>query len=300
VAADLPRIGVLYTATPSPQSREGLRDALEELGYIDGKSALIEWRWPQRGAEVLDVLADELVRARLQVIVAFGNAASRSAMRATGQIPVVFMSGDPVGAGLAHSLARPGKNGTGLYVPTPELEAKRLEILKQLSPRAKRIAYLWNSNNPLADRTRAEAEKAATALDLRLNVVDVRTDAELDAILAKLTPTMTDGVLVGSDPVVATATPRIAQAMRRARLPCIYPWSDAHRSGGLISYGISAKAMTRVAAGYVDRILRGANPAELPIEEYSKFELLINLQAAREIGIDVPASLRVRADKVIE
>ena len=293
-----PRIGVLFTQTAgfSPIT-DGLREGLRELGYTDGKTIVLDLRWPKERTDELPRLATDLVDGNVTVLVAAGNAASRAAMQATTTIPVVFMSGDPITAKLVTSLAHPGGNGTGLYVPTPELEAKRLELLHQLAPGAHRVAYLWNSTNPLAARTLEEVRRAATALDLQLLVIDTRTGAELDAALKRLSTKTADGVLVGSDPLFSSAN--IGRAMHQARLPAAYPWSESRDHGALLSYGVSAKELGRRAAVYVAKILKGAKPVDIPVEEASKFELIIDLREAKALGIEVPMELLVRANEVI-
>jgi putative ABC transport system substrate-binding protein len=296
----VPRIGVLLTGTAaSSPIEDGLRDGLRELGYVDGKTIALDWRRPKERTDELPRLATDLVHANADVLVAVGNAASRAAMQATATIPVVFISGDPITAGLATSLAHPGRNGTGLYVPTPELEAKRLELLHQLAPRAHRIAYLWNASNPLAARTLEEVRRAATALDLQLLVIDTRTGTELDAALKRLSTKTADGVLVGSDPLFSSLEANIGRAMHQAQLPAAYPWSESHGHGALMSYGVSVKNVGRRAAVYVDKVLKGVKPVDIPVEEVSKFELIIDLREAKALGLEVPMELLVRADEVI-
>ena len=298
-AAGPPRIGFLTPIPESGPDREGFRQGLRELGYIEGKNILIEWRRADTGQE-LRALADGLIEAKVAVIVASGTQAARAAMQATATIPVVFANvGDPVVSGFAASLARPGRNGTGMSTVSLELNPKRLELLHQLAPKAKRITYLINSLNPISARMVQETQVAARTLGIRLQTLDAHNVREIDAVLQTLNKNPPEAVLVGGDLLYLANKSKVAAAVRQARIPAIFAYEDYHEYGALMSYGPNMKEVSRLAAGYVDKILRGASSAELPIQQISRFELIINLRLARELGIDVPRDFLVRADRVI-
>ena len=291
----IPRIGVL-TILPLEVV---LRESLRELGYVDGENILIEWRQATTNDEELRSHAIDLARSKVDVIVTNGTPAARAALAATTTIPVVFSAGDPVATGFAASLARPGRNGTGVSLMTTELIAKRLELLHQLVPHARRIAYLTNSSNPIALRQLEEAQKAARVLGLQLITLDARNARELDTALRTLPRSMADGVLVTPDLLLQTNKSKIAQAVRKGRLPAMVPYKQYLDDGTLMSYGPDNRDLARRMAGYVDRILKGTKPSDLPIEQVSKYELVIDLRAARELGIKVSQELLLRADEVI-
>jgi putative ABC transport system substrate-binding protein len=294
-----PRIGFLTSAPESGPDREGFRQGLRELGYIEGKSINIEWRRADTGQES-QLLADGLVNAKVDVIVASGTPAAHAAMRATAAIPVVFANlGDPVAMGYAASLARPGRNGTGVSIESTELYPKRVEILHQLAAKAKRITYLVNSSNPIAAKMLKEVEIAARTLGVRVQTLDARNAGELDALLQTLRKNSPEAILVGGDGLYLAYKGKVAAAVRRARVPAMFPYDDFHEHGALMSYGPSLREAGRLAAGYVDKIIKGAQPSELPIQQISRFELIIDLRLARQQGIKVPQDLLYRADKVI-
>ena len=297
--ADFPRIGFLTSLPESAPDQEGFRQGLRELGYVEGKKILIEWRRGVTGQE-LGALADGLVNAKVDVIVASGTPAAHAAMRATAAIPVVFGSvGDPVAMGFAASLARPGRNGTGVSIDSTELYPKRVEFLHQLAPKARRITYLVNSSNPIAARMLEETKIAARTLGVRLQTLDARNAGELDGVLHTLSKNPPEAILVGGDLLYLANKGKVAAAVRKARIPAIFPYDDFHEHRALMSHGPSIREAGRLAAGYVDKILKGANPSELPIQQISRFELIIDLRLAREQGIKVPQDLLYRADKVI-
>jgi len=295
-----PRIGVLMPSTAWQQ--DAFRDELRALGYIEGRSISIEWRQTERVADLQEsrALVAELIRANVDLIVTAGTPASKAAMDASNSVPVVFAPvGDPVSSGLADSLGRPGKNGTGVSVVSTEMYPKRLEILHALAPRARRIGYLGNSSNPSGEQLFAEATAAASRMGLQLHRLDARHSDEIDAALRVMQTSKVDAVMIGGDLVFVTALDRIANAVRSARLPAVFPWKEFHRHGVLMSYGPSMNEVGRAAAKYVDKILKGAHPSELPIEQISKYYLVIDLRVARQTGIDVPQNLLFRADEVI-
>ena len=296
-APSMVRLGLLTPLiTISPE--EGLRQGLAELGYIEGRTLIIERRRAE-SSEGLQSAAADLVQSKVNLIVALSTPAARAALSATATIPVVFVSGDPVGTGLAASLAHPGANASGISTLSTELMPKRLEFLQQVAPNVRRVILLGNPSSPLQAGVLTEARKAAEALRMQVVAVDARNAAELDAALRGLRHRASDGFTVSSDVLFLSNRAKVAAAVTRARLPGIFPWRDYHDAGVLMSYGASPKEMGRQVAAYVDKILKGAKPADLPIEQTSKYELVIDLRVARELGLKVPQELLFRADEVI-
>ncbi len=243
-------------------------------------------------------LASELASAKVELIVAFGTPAARAVLQTT-PVPVVFLAGDPVGTGLAASLARPGGQSTGVSMLNPELAGKRMQLLQQVAPGIRRIVFLMNSSNPLNVRMLEEAQTAARTLSVELVALDARNADEIDAALRAMPRGVADGVLVSPDPLFVKNTTKIAQAVRRAKLAALFPYKEYHDDGVLMSYGANRTEAARKLAVYVDKILKGAKPSELPIEQMSKYDLIIDLRVAREMGIKVPQDLLLRADEVI-
>jgi putative ABC transport system substrate-binding protein len=298
------RIGFL---SPSSSSDARIRDVLEvfrqglrELGYVEGRSITIEARWADGKYDRLPGLAAELVRLRVDVIVAVAAPAIRAAKEATRTIPIVMaVVVDPVATGLVASLARPEGNITGLSTTAPALVAKQLEMLKEVSPKASRVAALTNPANPgNAPQLRA-AEVAAQRLGMQLQPVEARNPAELDSAFAAMTG-QSDAVIVLTDVIFNEHRGRIAELAAKGRLPAVYGLPEHVEAGGLMAYCASRAELFRRAATYVDKILKGAKPADLPIEQPTRFELIVNLRTARALGITIPASILVRADRVIE
>ena len=295
--APTPRVGVLARMTSSP-SEEGLRDGLRQLGYTEAKNIAIEWRRSEGGEEDR-LLAADLVRSKVDVIVAFNTAAALAALEASATVPVVFTSGDPVAFGLAASLAKPGRNGTGVSVVSTELFPKRIEYLHRLAPRARRVAFLTNSTNPIFPQQLKATQKAASSLGVELVTLDARNEGELDAVLRALRRGAADGVIVSGDALFRSKKSKVIEGIRKSRLPAIFPYPDYRDDGVLMCYGPNMRDVGRKVAVYVDRILKGANPGDLPIEQINKYELIINLRVARELKLDVPNDLLLRADEVI-
>jgi putative ABC transport system substrate-binding protein len=291
------RVGTLVpSAFTSPE--EGLREGLRELGYIEGRNLTIERRFAE-SSEAYQSGAADLVRSKVDVIVAFGTAAASAALSVTPTIPVVFISGDPVSAGLASSLARPGANGTGVSTVSTELIPKRLELLRQVAPRMRRVILLGNPSNALHAGVLNAAEKGAQTLHVHIIAIEARNADELNTALEGLHRRAADAFIVSSDVLFLANKEKIAAAVAKAKLPGIFPVRDYHDAGVLMSYGASAKEMGLQAAAYVDKVLKGAKPAELPIEQMSKYELVIDLRAAHALGLKVPQDLLLRADEVI-
>jgi putative ABC transport system substrate-binding protein len=298
------RVGFLAPTSPQVLSTrlQAFRDGLRELGYVEGKNLQLEVRWGEGKLERLPTLADELVQAKVDVIVAGTSPAVVAARQATQTIPIVMpVSSDPVGDGLVASLARPGGNITGLSLMAPELGQKRLQLLQETFPKVSRaVAVLWNPAY-VGMRARFEqAQVAAPAAGLTLRSVEVRDTHELDVAFEAIIREHPDGLLLLADPFTFSQRARIVEFGAEQRLPVIYESSEFVDVGGLISYGPNLNDMYRRSATYVDKILRGAKPADLPIEQPTKFELVINMRAAKALGITFPESILLRANRVIE
>jgi putative ABC transport system substrate-binding protein len=299
------RIGFLSPASPSdPRAQRFLatfRNGLGELGYVEGQTISIESRWAAGKYERLPGLAAELVRLKMEVIVTAAVPAIRAAKEATSTIPIIMaVVVDPVATGLVASLARPGGNITGLSLMTPELVGKQLEMLKEVVPKASRVAVLWNPANPgNAPQLRA-AEVAARTLGVRLQPLEARGPREIDSAFAAMSKEGASAVVVLVDVVFIDQRTRIADLAATRRLPSVYGLPEYVEAGGLMAYGPSYIANYRRAAVYVDKILKGAKPGDLPIEQPTKFEFVINLKAAKALGLTIPPSLLQRADEVIQ
>jgi putative ABC transport system substrate-binding protein len=289
---------MLPAATVSA-SEAGLRSGFREQGYIEGRDMLIQWLRSGTSIEDARPRAAELVRSKVDLIVALSTSTARAAMEATSMIPIVFVSADPVAAGLAQSLARPGANATGVSVVSPELAAKRLDLLLQLVPHTRRIAFLRNPYSAAAAMKMAEAHKAARQLGVHLQPFDARSAGEIDAAFHAIRRSQPDAILVDSDTAFLHESARITTAIRKTRIAAVFPWKEYHDHGALVSFGPDYADVMRRTASYVIKIFRGAKPDNLPVEEISKFDLMIDLRVAREIGIEVPQSLLLRADEVI-
>jgi len=278
---------------------EAFRQGLRELGYIEGQNIVIEHRSPEWKYERLPGLAADLVRLNVDVIVAASPAATKAAKQATSTIPIVFtVSGDPVADGLVASLARPGGNITGLATIGPELVGKQLEMLKSVAPKVSRVAVLQNPNTHRGELRQAEG--SARGLGVHLRILEARTPSEIEAAFAAMSSQRVDGILVLRDAVFRAQRTQITALAAKNRLPAVYGLREEAEAGGLIAYGASVPQLYRRAAAYVDKILKGAKPADLPIEQPTTFELVINLKTAKALGLTIPPSLLQRADQVIE
>ena len=302
------RIGWLRPDSPPPPSApypphlEAFRQRLRDLGYVEGQNLVMEWRWAEGSEAWLPALAAELVRLKVEVIVVPGTDATLAAQHATRTIPIVMTgANDPVGQGLVASLARPGGNTTGLSNLGVELPGKRLEILKEAVPQSTRIAVLGNPADPAYEPALYTATVAAQALGLHLHVVELRRAEELDTAFAAMIGVGVDALLVLGEPQVTDRLRgRIVDLAAQSRLPAMYDWRMYVDAGGLMSYGASLLDKYQRAAEYVDKILKGAKPADLPVEQPTKFELVINLKTAKALGITMPPSLLLLADEVIQ
>ena len=296
----VPRIGFLGRLAPNSGQKEGFQQGLRELGYFEGKSILIEWRNTLGYEDELRPPAAELVQMTPDLIVTFGTPAARAVLEATKTIPVVFASvGDPIATGLVANLARPEANGTGVSLLSSELGVKRLDLLRQLAPRARRVAYLVDLANPAAAVQAKSVQAAAQSLGIKLDTYNARNAGEIESALRAIPWKSTGGMLIGSDPIFQSEAARISNAVRAARVPAVFPWPDYHEYRVLMSYGPDLRDVARRGAYYVDKILKGAKPSDLPVEQVSQMALIIDLRVARELGIKVPQELLVRADRVI-
>ena len=297
LSTTIPRIGLLADATSWEPLRLGLRD----LGYVEGTSIALEERSSQGRNERFSDLASELVRLNVNIIVTWGTPATLAAKRATTIIPIVMASaGDPLRSGLVSSLAHPGGNVTGLTVLGPGLAAKRLELLKEAVPNMSRVAFLWNPANPDQESSFNEIQAGARALGVTLQSVEARDREELEQAFAAMKRGRPSALLMTADSLIQRYIGRIVAFASENRLPAMYQLREAVDGGGLMSYGVSLPDLGRRAAYFVDKILKGAKPGDLPIEQPTKFELIINLKTAKALGLTIPQSLLQRADQVIE
>lgn len=299
-----PRIGFLSSASQEQFSHtyaaflQGLRD----LGYVEGQNIVIESRWAEGKAERLPELAAELVRLKVDLIVSTGGTGTALAAKgATTTIPIVFTAGgDLVKVGLIASLARPGGNLTGLSLLTVELGAKRLELLKETFPKVHRVAMLGNPANPAYASQLREAQAAAKPLALQLQILEVRGPEDFESAFSAMAERRSSALLVSTDAMLYAERKRIVELATKSRIPAIYEFKEFVEAGGLMSYGTNIIAVYRRAAVYVDKILKGAKPGELPVEQPINFEFFINLKTAKALGVTIPPNVLVRADKVIK
>jgi putative ABC transport system substrate-binding protein len=300
----MPVIGYLNTQSPGPSTELALaafRKGLSEAGYVEGQNLAIEHRWAEGHYDRLPTLAADLVSRKVDLIMAGTPPSALAAKSATSTIPIVFIFGaDPVGAGLIASLARPGGNLTGVSVLSDELMAKRLELLSELVPRAGVIAHLMDPNNASAEQSIRDLQEAARAKGWQLHVLKAGSDSEIDTAFASLIQLHAGALVVGRDPFLFGRREQIVALASRHAVPSIYAWREFADSGGLISYGSSITSAYRLAGAYAGKVLKGAKPADLPVQQPTTFELVINLKTARELGITVPHSLLQSADEVIE
>ncbi len=299
----VPRVGLLLQGmSASLMTRlEGFHQGLRERGYVDGKNIALEARFDGDKEERLPALAADLVRLRVDVIVAAATPAVKAAQRATTTIPIIIVhSADPVGLGFATSLARPGGNITGLSSLSPELSGKRLELLKEAVPKLARIAVLWNVANPGTVIAFQELQDAARVLKLRVQSLEVRQTEDLAPAVKAVTRQRTVGLLTLLDPLVVSQRTRIVELAAEKRLPAMYPTKEFVEAGGLMAYGPDLVDSYRRAAIFVDKVLKGAKPADLPVEHPTKFNFAVNLKTAKALGITFPPFILIRADQVIQ
>ncbi len=302
-AAKVYRIGLLGGGSPSTAKNnvEGLRQGLRDLGYVEGRNYILEFRWGEGRNDRLPELAADLVRANVDVIVTGGEPAIRAVRQATTTVPIVMGTvDDPVGAGFAASLARPGGNITGVSNVAVEMTGKWLELLREAVPRVSYVAVLWNPANPTHHAFWKEAQAGAQRIGIRVLPIEFSSPDDFERVFTYMELERVDGLIVLPDPITSSNRVKLAELMAKRRLPGIALFRESAEAGFLMSYGISAFDNYRRAAAYVDKILKGAKPGDLPIEQGTKFDLVINLKTAKALGLGIPPSLLTRADDVIQ
>jgi putative tryptophan/tyrosine transport system substrate-binding protein len=302
-AATPPRIGYLTNESLSATSARGeaFCQGLRELGYVEGKTLVIEWRSAEGKLDRVPALAVELVRLKVDVIVTIGSSVSRSAKEATSTIPIVMAQvNDPIGDGLVTSLGRPGGNITGLSTLAPELSGKRLELLKEVVPKLSRVAVMGTSTIPGNTQQLKETELAAGAFGVKVQYLDVLNPKEVESAFRGANKARAEALLGLGGPVLNSRRTQVVELAVKSRLPAVYWRSDFVEAGGLMSYGTSFTDLWRRAATYVDKILKGRKPADLPIEQPTKFEFIVNLKAAKQIGLTIPHKVLAKANRVIK
>jgi putative ABC transport system substrate-binding protein len=298
----VPRIGYLSGsfASTSPDRREAFRQGLRELGYVEGTNIVVDYRYADGKFDRLPGLAAELVRLKVDIIVTAGPQATRPAKQATSTIPIVMgQDPDPVGNGFVADLARPAGNITGLATFAPELSGKQLELLKEMVPKLSRVAVFGTSINPGNAQNLREVERAAKAFGVKLQYLDILISNDIEIAFRAARTGHVDAVLMMPGSVLGLRRAQLAVLAVKNQLPAIYPQPEFTEAGGLVYYGANTPALFRRAATYVDKILKGAKPADLPVEQPNKFDLVINLKAAKQIGLTIPPNVLARADKVI-
>jgi putative tryptophan/tyrosine transport system substrate-binding protein len=302
-AGKIPRVGFMGNSTAALEANlvAPFREGLHELGYQEGRNIVIEYRWAEGKYERFPALVAELLAVRVDVIVTAGTPATLAVKKATSTVPLVMIAvGDPVGTGIVPSLARPGGNITGLSSIAPDLEGKRLELLREVIPKLSHVVLFINPLNPFHMVSMQQAFAAAQALGIKLQPLEVRTSGELEAAFAAIVRQKPDALLILADRIFLHDRKRMMDFATEHRLPSVNAYRELVEAGGLMSYGPSYEDMHRRAADYVDKILKGAKPGDLPVEQPTKFTLIVNLKAAKAIGVDVPPILLTRADEVIE
>jgi putative ABC transport system substrate-binding protein len=302
--AKVPRVGFLWTSTPEPKYLEAFRSGLRDLAYVEGRNILVEHRSAANIVQRLDGLASALVASDVDVVVTQGTPAARAVAKATSTIPVVIALGEPIGARLVTSLSHPERNVTGLTVLSTELNAKRLELLRAINPKVSRLALVFDPTTtdpdgaPLVDPQ--QVETAARSLGMQVQALPVRGPDDFAKAFMAASQARAEALLVTPSPVLSFHNRPLVDLAAKHRLPAIYGNPEAVQLGGLMSYGPSYASLFRRAAAYVDKILKGAKPGDLPIEQPTTFELLINLKTAKALGLTIPPALLARADRVIE
>jgi putative tryptophan/tyrosine transport system substrate-binding protein len=299
----MPVIGYLGNQSPGPAAPNvaAFRQGLSETGYVEGQNATIEYRWAEGHYDRLPALAADLVDLKVEVVVAGGGLPSAlAAKNATSTIPIVFIVGDPIASGLVASLARPGGNLTGVGILMTELMPKRLELISELVPQAGVIALLVNPNNPSTERLIQDMQEAARVKGVQLPVLKAGAESEFESAFASFVQLHGDALVVSADPYFLARREQLVALASHHAVPTIYEWRESVAAGGLISYGPSLASVSRQAGIHAGKILKGAKPADLPVEQPTRFELVVNLATAKALGLTVPPSILARADEVIE
>jgi putative ABC transport system substrate-binding protein len=299
-AAKVPRIGILFIGSRDQPHLESFKRGLREHGYTEGKNVTIEYRYAEGKEDRLPALAAELVQVKVDVIVVTADVSADAAREATRTIPIVVTTGDPVAWGLADSFAKPGGNVTGLSVILADLSAKRVEMLKDAYPKMTHLATLWDPTQKIQSTIFNQTRIAARALGLQLDSYEIQTPQDIEKAFVNISKVRSSALLVILSPVVTLHSKQIVNSALKQRLPGIYPTRQFAEEGGLMAYGPLIGDLYYRAANYVDKILKGAKPADLPVEQPTKFELVINMKTAKALGIKIPDSIMLRADKVIE
>ena len=299
-AQHVPTIGILWPGAepPAPPRMYSFRQALRQLGFVEGQNLAIEIRYAPKGLQQIPELAAELVGMKVDVLTTFGDHAPKIAQQATNTIPIVAISDDIVGAGLITSLSHPDRNTTGLTIMSPELSAKRLEVLQEMVPGLARVACLWDPTTGASQV--AQTKAAARSLNLNLQIIEVRRRDDVTDAFRSARDARVEAMNVFSSPFLAALFMEIISHSAEYRLPAIYQWKEHVEAGGLVSFGPSLAAMFRQAGTIVVKILKGTKPSELPVEQPTKFEMAVNARTAKVLGISIPPSILVRADEVIE
>ena len=298
--AKIPRIGIIGDWPEDSPSWEVFRQGLRDLGYVEGQNLAMEWRFTEGNLDRLAETATELVRLQMDIIVTTGTPATRAAMHATTTIPIIMVSaGDPLRAGLVASLARPGGNVTGSTILGPELSAKRLQLLKEILPTASRVAFLWNPTNPANVLHFEDIQAGARALGVTLHSVEVRSPSEFESAFAAMRRERPDALIITADAMHQQHVGQILDFAAKSRLPVMSNVKENVVGGALVSYGASQSELFRRAALYVDKILKGTRPSDLPVQQPTQFELVINLKTAQALGLTIPPILLFQADEVI-
>ena len=298
----VPRIGYLGGTSPSANAAriEAFRQGLRELGYVEGRNMIIEWRHAEAKLDRLPALAAELVRLKVDILVTGGPPATRAAKEATVTIPVVMaFDDDPIGNGFVASLARPGGNITGLSSLAPELSGKQLELLKEILPKLSRVAVLGSSTRPGTAQTLKETELAAGVFGVKVLYLDLISPKDIETGFREAREGRADAMLILSSPIFSSQRTQLVDLAAKSRIPATYSTTEFVEDGGLMSYGVNTSELYRRAGAYVDKILKGTKPADLPVEQPKKFEFIINLKAAKQIGLTIPPNVLARADRVI-
>jgi putative ABC transport system substrate-binding protein len=295
----VPRIGILFIGGRNQPHLEAFKQGLRERGYMEGENITFDYRYADGKEDRLPVLAAELVHLKVDIIVVTADVSAQAAQQATKTIPIVVTTGDPVTWGLADSLAKPGGNVTGLSVLLADLSGKRVEILRETFPKLTRLATLWNPTERVATPVFKETSTAAQALSLQLHSFEVQTLQDIEKAFAEMPKLRPNALLVLLSPLVTLHSQRIVEMAFKQYLPGMYPTRQFAEEGGLMAYGPLIGDLYRRAATYVDKILKGAKPADLPVEQPMKFEFIVNLKVAKQIGVTIPPNVLARADKVI-
>jgi putative ABC transport system substrate-binding protein len=296
------RIGFMFatSASNSPGRLEAFREGLRTLGYVEGKNVVIDYRYAEGKFDSLPAFAAELVNLKADVIMTAGGISTRAAKKATATIPIVMVQDiDPVGNGFISSLARPGGNITGLSTMAPEVSGKQLEVLKEIVPRIVRVVALGTKTNPGTAQALKETQLAAKAFKMQLQYLDVIGPKDIDTVFQTVSQVRAEAVVVLISSILNSQRIQVVNHAIKSRVPVMYPFPEFVEAGGLMSYGVSFTDLYRRAATYVDKILKGVKPADLPVEQPTKFELIINLKAVKQIGLTIPPNVLARADRVI-